>query len=199
MADVGQARSALAHIDGGTSIDHDVIRLVEHENVGKVILRGDPEDAAFLAAVRDAVEIDLPQAPNTSTETPPLSALWLSPDEWMLTCAGGSETDVAASLSAALADQHAAVVDVTDSRTVLRVSGPGARDFLAKGCALDLHPRAFALGDVAQTMLAKATVILHQTVDDAEETGPVFDIYVSRSFADYLWTWLAGATGPTSP
>ncbi len=192
-ADTAQARSALSHVGGGASIDRDDVRLAEHENGGKVILRGDPEDAVFLAAVRAAVEIDLPQAPNTSSETPPLSALWLGPDEWMLTCAGGSETDVAESLSAALADHHAAVIDVTDSRTVLRLSGSGARELLAKGCALDLHQRGFALGDVAQTILAKAAVILHQTIDDAEETGPVFDIYVPRSFSDYLWSWLADA------
>jgi sarcosine oxidase subunit gamma len=180
-ADTGQARSALAHIAGGAVIDRGDIQLAEHADVGKVILRGDSEDAAFLAAVRDAVE------------TLPLSALWLSPDEWMLTCAGGSEANVSNALSSALTSQHAAVVDVTDSRTVLRLSGLRARDVLAKGCALDLHRRSFALGDVAQTMLAKAAVILHQSADDGEESGPVFDIYVPRSFADYLWSWLADA------
>jgi len=195
MADTEQVRSALAHIDGGTAIDRGDIQLVEHANVGKVILRGDPEDAAFLSAVRDAVEIDLPLAPNTSSETPPLSALWLSPDEWMLTCAGGSEVNVSGALSMALTGQHGAVVDVTDSRTVLRLSGPRAREILAKGCALDLHRRSFALGDVAQTMLAKAVVVLHQLADDGEEAGPVFDIYVPRSFADYLWSWLGDALG----
>lgn len=193
MGEIGQARSALAHIDGGTAIDRDDIQLVELAGVGKVILRGDPKDASFLAAVRDAVEIDLPLAPNTSSETLPLSAIWLSPDEWLLTCAGGSEVNVFGALSTALSSQHAAVVDVTDSRTVLRLSGPRARAVLAKGCALDLHPRAFALGDVAQTMLAKSAVILHHTVDDAEKEGSEFDIYVPRSYADYLWSWLNDA------
>lgn len=189
------ARSALAHVSAGASIDGDGLHLSELADVGKVILRGDPSDAAFTAAVREALEIDLPQAPNTSSETPPLSALWLAPDEWMLVCAGGSEADVTGALEAALSGHHAAVVDVTDSRTVLCLSGSGARDLLAKGCALDLSPRAFALGDVAQSMLAKAAVILHQTVDDGEESGPVFDIYVGRSFTDYLWHWLADACG----
>ncbi len=188
-------RSPLAHLDGAAVIERGGVRLAENPDVGKVNLRGDAGDAAWLAAIQTAVEIDLPQAPNTSTETPPLSALWLAPDEWMLVCAGGSEPDVIASLEAALADFHASVVDVTDARTVFRLSGAGARDLLAKGCALDLHPRAFGLGDVAQTMLAKAAVILHQTTDDADAAGPVFDIYVPRSFADYLWIWLTDAIG----
>ncbi len=193
MADTGQARSALAHIDGGTAMEGAAVRLAEQADVGKVILRGNAEDAEFLAAVQGGVEIDLPLAPNTSSETPPLSALWLGPDEWMLICASGSETDVTESLSARLTTHHAAVVDASDARTVLRLSGPGARTVLAKGCALDLHPRSFALGDVAQTMLAKASIILHQISDDADEAGPVFDIYVGRSFADYLWSWLGDA------
>ena len=46
-----------------------------------------------------------------------------------------------------------------------------------------------------KTMLAKAAVILHQTTDDADEAGPFFDIYVPRSFADYLWSWLTDAIG----
>jgi sarcosine oxidase subunit gamma len=189
---MAETRSPLAHLDG-SMIEVDAIRLVEYADVGKVNLRGDPDDANFLAAVREAAGIDLPQAPNTSSETPPLSALWLSPDEWLLICAGGSEGDVVKSLAAALVTHHASVVDVTDARTVFRLSGADARTLLAKGCALDLHKRVFALGDVAQTMLSKAAVILHQTVDDAEEPGPVFDIYVPRSFADYLWSWLADA------
>ena len=189
---MAETRSPLAHLDGA-AIEVDAIHLVEHADVGKVNLRGDPGDAGFFAAAKEAVGIDLPQAPNTSSETLPLSALWLGPDEWMLICAGGSEGDVVHSLDAALVAHHASVVDVTDARTVFRLSGAGARTLLAKGCALDLHKRAFALGDVAQTMLSKAAVILHQTVDDAEASGPVFDIYVSRSFADYLWSWLADA------
>ena len=44
-------------------------------------------------------------------------------------------------------------------------------------------------------MLAKAAFILHQTTDDVDEAGPVFDIYVPRSFAVYLWSWLSGALG----
>ena len=183
-------RSPLAHL-GAAVIERDDLRLVEASAVGKINLRGDPSDAAWLAAVLAAVDIDLPQAPNTSNETLSLSVLWLAPDEWMLVCAGGSESEVVETLEGAVKDAHSAATDVTDAHTVFRLSGAGARDLLAKGCALDLHPRAFGLGDVVQTLLAKATVILHQTADDTDDAVPVFDIYVPRSFANYLWTWLA--------
>lgn len=201
MADFPLQRSALAHLAGGAAptFQAEGVRLSEVPHVGKVALRGDPGDRDFRAAVRGALELDLPLAPNTSSETPAVCALWLGPDEWLLVCAPGSETAVADTLRAALVDRHAAVVDVTDGRTVLRLSGPRARSVLAKGCALDLHPRAFSFGDVAQTALARAQVILQQAVDDADEGGPAFDIFVARSFADYVWSWLKDAcAGPGS-
>lgn len=195
MPDIGQARSALAHTGDreGPRFEGNGVSLVEQPHTGKVILRGDPADPTFVGAVRGALELDLPLAPNTSSETPPVSALWLGPDEWMLICAPGSETAVGESLRAVLNGLHVAVVDVSDARTVLQLSGPSSRTVLAKGCALDLHPSAFGFGDVAQTLVAKASVILHQTADESDEGGPSFDIYVARSFADYLWCWFQDA------
>jgi sarcosine oxidase subunit gamma len=63
---------------------------------------------------------------------------------------------------------------------------------LAKGCPLDLHPRAFATGNCAQSLLAKASVLIHLPNDDAQR-GPTFDLYVARSFAHYLFAWLEDA------
>src|SRR5207302_506874 len=66
--------------------------------------------------------------------------------------------------------------------------GALARETLMKGCSLDLHPRSFTPGQCAQTMLARAQIILHQ-IDGA----PSYDLYPRRSFAEYLWLWLCDA------
>jgi sarcosine oxidase subunit gamma len=172
---------------GDAVIEGDAFTLRAAPPAGRIVLRGDPGDDGFTRAVRAALDIDLPLAPNTSSETPPLSALWLGPDEWLLLCADGTTAAAIDALRAALSGRHAAVVDVGESRRAWRLSGPAARDVLARGCALDLHPREFAPGAVAQTRLARAEVILHRSTEDG------FDIYVARSFADYLWRWLADA------
>ncbi|NNG06032.1 MAG: hypothetical protein HKM95_18270 [Inquilinus sp.] len=91
----------------------------------------------------------------------------------------------------ALAGLHATAVDIGDGATTIRLAGPRARDVLAKGCPLDLHPRAFGPGRVAQSVIAQADAVIHQTADDGG--GPVFEIHVRRSFAEYLWLWLADA------
>jgi sarcosine oxidase subunit gamma len=77
---------------------------------------------------------------------------------------------------------------VSEARTVLVVTGRRAREALQKGTPMDLHPRLFQTGHCAQTALTKANVILHQTDED-----PRYEIYVTISFADYLWNWLERA------
>ena len=105
------------------------------------------------------------------------------------------KTKLADKLSKTLGDLHVAVTAVGESRTRLRLAGPRARDLLAKGCAVDFHTRIFGgPGTCVQTQLAKSLVVLHLVSEDAAE-GPVFDIFVLRSFADYLWSWLEDAAG----
>ena len=78
---------------------------------------------------------------------------------------------------------------VTDGeRTTFVLRTPRARDVLATGCSLDLHPRSFAAGDCAQTDLGRANVVLHQ-VDDT----PTYELLVAGSYAAYVAAWLAGA------
>ena len=151
-------------------------------------LRGDPADAGFLSAVRTAAGVELPVEPNTTRRAGSLTALWLGPDEWLITAPAGEERVLVPAIRAALGDRHAAVIDLTESRTVIAVSGASARDLLAKGCTLDLHPRAFKVGACAQSGLARAGALLHLL----DET-PTFEITILRSFADYMWVWLADA------
>ena len=169
------------------------VRLCERQHLGKIDLRGDPHDRAFMAAVGRVLDLLLPSEPCTSAAKAQIAALWLGPDEWLVTCPAHDVPRLLGALREALADVHAAITDVTDGRVAFRLAGPSARDVLAKGCPLDLHPRAFPPGSCAQSLLAKAAVLIH-LLDDDRERGASFDIYVARSFAHYLWTWLEDAS-----
>jgi heterotetrameric sarcosine oxidase gamma subunit len=116
-----------------------------------------------------------PLAPNTVAG----DALWLGPDEWLVL--GGREEDY---------PDACAAVDVSANRVCLELSGPEAADVLARGCALDLHPSVFPPGRCAQTLLARAQVILYRT---DERT---FRLLVRPSYADYLRAWLRDAMTP---
>ncbi len=80
---------------------------------------------------------------------------------------------------------------------------PGLRPARARASAKRLParppPERFQAGACAQSILAKSGVTLHLFADEsaaqAGAEGPVFDIYVLRSFAEYLWDWLEDAGG----
>jgi len=166
------------------------VRLAEIAHEAKLNLRGHLSDPGFGAAVAGALGLDLPARPGIAAGDG-VSALWLGPTEWLVVGGVDREADLAARLQGALAGRHAAVTNVTDNWTVIALAGPKALDVLAKGCPLDLHPRAFPVGSVAQSMVAQADVILHRA-DDADG-APRLRLYVRRSFAQYLWDWLADA------
>jgi sarcosine oxidase, subunit gamma len=129
----------------------------------------------------------LPAAPNTAWEDGPRAALWLGPDEWLVLGPPGAGPAIEAELETALDGLHRSIVDVSANRVALELSGPRAMEILSKGCAFDLHPRTWQPGMCAQTMLARAQVILHER---ATTTG----ILVRPSFADYLVDWLIDAS-----
>ena len=151
-------------------------------------LRGDASDAAFAQAVQQATGLDLPVKANTASVTGERQLLWLGPDEWLLKLPSGEGEAIEAALRAALMGKHFSVVQVGSGNTTLTVQGPAAADLLSCGCPLDLHPRAFPDGALAQTHIAKANVVLR-----CVQAGQSYEVTVRRSFADYLFKWLCEA------
>lgn len=115
--------------------------------------------------------------------------VWSGPDQWLLVAQ--ERAGFAGTLSSLSA--HAAVADQSQSRAVLRLSGPRVRDVLAKGVMLDLHHSVFPPGRAAATSIAHIGVNLWRREDDAG--GAVLEIAVPRSMAGSFWSWLAASAG----
>jgi|TARA_B110000263_G_scaffold200501_1_gene179749 sarcosine oxidase subunit gamma len=164
------------------------IQIRERPFLGHVNLRGDAGYDAFLKAVEGALGFSLPLIPNTVSHGAGLTAVWLGPDEWLIITPTDHESSIVASMESALGDMHTSITDQTGGQTIIRISGPSARDLLAKGCTLDLHPTVFGHGRCAQTLVAKAMGTI-MYVDDV----PTFDLVVRRSFAEYLLSWIQDA------
>lgn len=164
------------------------VHIAEQPFLAQVTLRVDPKSSAA-ERIGTAVGGMLPNQPGEVVLAGELTVLWLGPDEWLVVGPEGSQEDIQDAVSAALAGDHGAVVDVSAHRTVLAVTGPKAREVLNKGCALDLHPNAFESNRCAQTMLARAGVVL--VCRDA--AAPDFRVLVRSSFARYLADWLHDA------
>ena len=192
MADAIRSESPLARFDLAARADQPVanagVVLGERPFLGHLNLRGVAADSKFVAAVHEVIGVRPPAAPNTVAEAFGNVVCWLGPDEWLIMAPAGRQAQIEQSLRASLGDVRSAVTNVSGGQTVIVIRGVAARDVLAKGCPLDLHPRAFGVGRCAQSHLAKAAILV-RVVD----TTPAFEIVVRRSYADYLWLWLVDA------
>lgn len=151
-------------------------------------IRGDASDAAFVATVTQTLGMALPTQANTGSFTGEQQLLWLGPDEWLFKTSPDQADRIGQALRSALAGVHHAVVDVSSGYTTLVVNGPATPMLIARGCPLDLHPKVFGTHAVAQSHIAKASVVLVAT-----EAGQTFEITVRRSFTRYLRDWLCAA------
>ncbi len=136
-----------------------------------------------------ALGVDLPTAPNTWVSAGTGRAVWLGPDEWLLSSTTETPEELEARVRAAALELGGSATDVSAQRIGLRLTGARVRDVLAKGCSIDLHPRVFGRGSSAQTVLGQAGVVLLALSD----AGDDYAVLVRSSFAGYLADWLLDA------
>ena len=146
-----------------------------------VAVRVRAEDGATRTTLADAWGAALPDGPRRPVAAKGFRIFWIAPDHlWAMADAEPDAVD-AARLRETLRDRHIAVLDITDSRTIFRVAGAGAREVLAGATGVDLHPRAFTTGAAALTRFAALPVLLTQVSD-----GPAFEIVADRPAETYL-------------
>ena len=188
MANPSQRQGALDHLGlsaRAQSAGENGVHLAVLPVPRIIELRGAWSDA-FASAVQQTLGVNIPATSPGTAKSDDLTALWMGPDRWWLV-ADGPVLPSVNELHQKLTAFNAAVVEVGDAFVTVKIAGPKSRDVLAKGCTIDLHPRAFKTGSVVQTNLAKAQIALYQL----DET--TYQIFARRSFAEYLWTWLEDA------
>ncbi len=142
------------------------------------------QNAALKAAVLQAYGVELPVANGSA-----VSFVGYGPGQWFAVSESLANEALARDLAQRLAGL-ASISDQSGGRTVLRVSGPRARDVLAKGLPIDLDPRAFPLGSAATSVIGHMGVQLWQ-VDDTRS----YDIAIFRSLSHSFWRWLTASAG----
>jgi methylglutamate dehydrogenase subunit D len=108
---------------------------------------------------------------------------WCGFEQWYAVADGFADGALYEDLHDRLAGL-ASVADQSHGRVILHLDGPKARDLLAKGTGLDLHPRVFGPGRSAVTQMAHIGVHIAQVGPDA------FELSLFRGFAESFWDWL---------
>jgi sarcosine oxidase subunit gamma len=106
---------------------------------------------------------------------------------WIVTRDG---ENLAPALQSAVAATIGAVTTLSHSRTCVFIDGPGAREVLETGIALDLHPEVFRPNCFALTGLHHTPILLHRSGENR------YELYAMRTFALWIWERLCDAALP---
>jgi len=158
----------------------------------QINLRIDPQDEATMQRLGSLLGFALPLTPNTVASAAGRRALWLGPDEWLVVGDQDQGKTIEQSVRDVLAGAAASIADLSAGRTAVLIRGDQAQGLLARGIAIDLHPRVFVPGRCAQTLLARAQVLIERSDDDA------FHLHLRSSYASYVADWLVDAAADSN-
>jgi sarcosine oxidase subunit gamma len=165
-----------------TPASSDRVVLSELPHMGYLVLRGKADDTAFMQAMAGVLGQTLPTQPMTVLSTAVGVVLWVSPDEWLLVCKRSNRDHLLATLTTALQDVFAQVVDNSGGLTTMRLAGPDHLLLLRQLGPYDFE--SLAVGFSARTVISKTGL----TVVRTDESGVL--LVFRRSFADYTWRLL---------
>ncbi|MGA7539837.1 MAG: sarcosine oxidase subunit gamma family protein [Steroidobacteraceae bacterium] len=167
------------------------------EPVAAIALRSCAVDIVEIAPLRAGAAQMQSLIEARGSRLPPVGHVAATADRWVLCVRPGRwlllESRREPGMSAARWESDctatATAVDLTSAFRVLDVAGPAAREVLARGCRLDLHPAAFPAGRAARTIMAQVPVILA-----ARSLGVV--LLTPATTARHFSEWLAATAGP---
>ena len=176
-------KSALYRIAGSSSPQPESSKgVVVMHDLGvtdKINLRCAPDNEVIARGLDRVVGTRLPTEAHRYNTSGLRSVIWCGPDEWLILAENGVAETITAELDRPEAG-HAAVTNVSDALGGLVLSGPHARDVLAKHCALDFHSAVFTPGMAQQSLLSHAGVNIICRAEDE------FLIIGRTSFMPYI-------------
>jgi heterotetrameric sarcosine oxidase gamma subunit len=152
-----------------------------------VISAGAGKASEVATKMHSVTGLDLPMGSKRVSKNG-FALIGTAPGQWLAVAESKEAHALPAMLGVALKGV-ATVVDQSDGKAVLRISGPRAREVLAKGCSLDLHPSVFKPGSAGTTPVALIDCAIWQ----GDET-PSYDLAVPTSFAESFWSWLTASS-----
>ena len=167
------------------------LQIKEVKPIMKLIVRGKKRE--FISAIGKSLNILLPTESNTSTQSDKLTALWLSPDEWMIFSNEPVDENINNYETEDLLNNNisklnlGAVTDVTDQFVMINLKGNKIYELFQTGSPFNFNDFQNKKGAVTQTILTKIDIIVHN------QDKNVVNLFVRRSFSRHLYSWMNDA------
>jgi len=167
------------------------LQMKEIKPIMKLIVRGKKRE--FISAVGKSLNIFLPTEANTATQSDKLTALWLSPDEWMIFSnepvdENTNNYEIEILLNKNISKLNlGAITDVTDQFVMINLKGNKVYELFQSGSPFNFNDFQNKKGAVTQTILTKIDVIIHN------QDKRTVNMFVRRSFSQHLFSWMNDA------
>jgi len=167
------------------------LNINEISPIMKLNLRGKKRE--FLSTVGKMLNMILPIEANTSSSSEKLTAIWLSPDEWMIFSNNITEKDnniyeIEEILYNNISKKSlGSVTDVTDQFVMINLNGTKIFELFSFGSPFDFNQFKEKKGSTTQTIINHIDVIIHH-----KDSNNV-NLFVRRSFSEHLWSWINDA------
>ncbi|PPR48872.1 MAG: hypothetical protein CFH15_00237 [Alphaproteobacteria bacterium MarineAlpha5_Bin5] len=171
--------------------NHLGIKIQEICFINKINLRINPENLEYMKACSKILNTILPTKPNTFVKNGNLKIIWLSPDEWLITNDIDND-NLFAKLRNEVGDLEASVTDISENRTIVRISGEKIYKLLSKFLVLDLEKNLPTKSTCAQTLFVKVPILLLRNHSDNQL--PEVDLFLIKSHANYVYNLIVDGT-----
>ncbi len=167
------------------------LQMKEIKPIMKLIIRGKKRE--FISAIGKSLNILLPTEANTSTQSDKLTAVWLSPDEWMIYSnepvdKNTNNYDTEEILNNNISKLNlGAITDVTDQFVMINLKGNKIFELFQTGSPFNFNDFQNKKGAVTQTILHKIDIIVHN------QDKNMVNLFVRRSFSQHLFSWMNDA------
>lgn len=193
MTNNGMIRQSPLHGRQECRIDPRLFAMREIPFTTKINIRGNGDDQTWQHIFHQECGLSVPHEPNQLIHHDNGAyVFWLGPNEWLVSASNDQNRECLERACANAKSQNSpcAVTDVSDSRTIIEVSGQFVREVLNKGCPLNFGDRHFPEQTVAQSYVGHAFILCHRLHDNE---SPIYHLYVLNSFAVYVWDYLTDA------
>ena len=169
-------------------VNYNDISVKEISPIMKLNLRG--KNREFFTAVGKHLDMILPTEANTSSSSSKLTAIWLSPDEWMVVSnelieKNTNSYDLEESLYNSISKTNlGAVIDVTDQFVMLELKGSKIYELFSSGSPYNFNDFREKKGSTTQTLLNNIDVIIQNKSEN------LVNLFVRRSFSEHLFSWI---------
>ncbi len=151
--------------------------------INKINLRINTKNTDYMKICGKILNAILPTKPNTFTKNGNLKIIWLSPDEWLII---NEDDNLFSKLKNEIGDLEASVTDVSENRTIVRLSGEKIYKLLSKFLVLDLEKSLPRESTCALSLFAKVPILLLRNHN--ENQVPEIDIFLNNSHANYVYS-----------